>query len=109
MRRKEISARILGGVALALSVTAFTLGTAPFTPAMVLSVIALPLAVLSYILEARRLALLAVYWITASFLVVPLSRTLQFRLDYLLVLLGISGLVLTTVIYVTYSRTKSVV
>ncbi len=75
---------------------------------MILSVIALPLAVLSYFLEARRLALLAVYWIAASFLVVPVSRTLQIRIDYLLVLLGISGLVLTAVAFVTYSRTKPV-
>ncbi len=75
---------------------------------MILSVIALPLAVLSYFLEARRLALLTVYWVTASFLVVPVSRTLQIRIDYLLVLLGISGLVLTAVAFVTYSRTKPV-
>ncbi len=75
---------------------------------MILSVIALPLAVLSYFLEARRLALLTVYWVTASFLVVPVSRTLQFRIDYLLVLLGISGLVLTAIAFVTYSRTKPV-
>ncbi len=75
---------------------------------MILSVIALPPAILSYFLEARRLALLAVYWITASFLVVPVSRTLQFRIDYLLELLGISGLVLTAVAFVTYSRTKPV-
>ena len=91
-----------------MSMIAFVLGTAPFTPAMILSVIALPLAVLSYFLEARRLALLTVYWVTASFLVVPVSRILQIRIDYLLVLLGISGLVLTAVAFVTYSRIKPV-
>lgn len=108
MRRKRLSSRLLGGVALALSMMAFVLGTAPFTPAMVLSVIALPLAVLSYYLGARTFAFLAGYWITASFLVVPVSQTMRFRIDYLLVLFGIGGLVLTVVLYVIYSRTKSV-
>ena len=87
---------------------AFILSTAPFTPAMALSVIALPLAVLSYFLGTRRLALLAAYWITASFLVVPISQSLQFRIDYMLVLLGISGLALTAVVYVLRSHKKPV-
>ena len=108
MRRKEISARVLGGAALVLSVAAFILGTAPFTPAMFFSVIALPLAVLSYFLGARRVALLAGYWITASFLIVPVSRLFQIRIDYLLVLLGVSGLVLTAILFVAYNRTNSV-
>ena len=108
MRRKEITSRILGGIALAFSMIAFVLGTAPFTPGMFLSFIALPLAVLSYFLGARRVALLAGYWITASFLVVPVSRLFQIRIDYLLVLLGVSGLVLTAILYVAYNRTNSV-
>jgi hypothetical protein len=100
MRRKGFSPKALGGVALALSMMAFVLGTAPFTPAMALSVIALPLAVLSYYLGARNLAFLTFYWITASFLIIPLSRTMHFRIDYLLVLFGLGGLVLTVVLYV---------
>jgi hypothetical protein len=96
-----------GGIALALSLISFVLGTAPFTPATFLSVVALPLAVFSYFLGARRLAMLTIYWITASFLVVPVSETLQFRVDFLLVILGIGGLVLTAILYVTHRSTIS--
>jgi hypothetical protein len=109
MRHRGFGSRVPGSLALALSMMAFVLGTAPFTPAMALSVMALPLAVLSYYLGARNLAILTCYWITASFLVIPVSRTMHFRIDYLLVLFGIGGLVLTVILYVIYSRRNIIV
>lgn len=98
---------VCGGIALALALISFVLGAAPFTPATFLSVVALPLTVFSYFLGAWRLAMLTIYWIAASFLVAPVSETLQFRVDFLLVILGIGGLVLTAISYVTYRSTNS--
>lgn len=108
MSRKRTISKVSGSVALVLSMIAFVLGIAPLTPAIFLTVITLPLAVLSYILGTRRLALLTTYWIAASFLTVPVSQALQFQIDYLLVFLGIGGLALTAILYFKYRGTKLV-
>jgi hypothetical protein len=77
MARTRPIAPCLGLLAVLLSVIAFALGSAPFTPAKLLVFPALPLAGFSTLLGAPRLAGLAAYWSTATLLSVPLADRWQ--------------------------------
>ncbi len=60
----ELVARIaLGGALLA-----FLLGSAPFTPALLLAAIAIPIGGLTHFLGSRRLSATTLYWAISSFL-----------------------------------------
>ena len=82
---------VLGSAALCLSLASFILGSAPFAPALALVFVALPLALVSAFLGSRRVAAVTLYFSVASWLVMPLAQALSFRLDALLVILGIIG------------------
>ena len=95
---------ILGSISAALALTSFILGSAPFTPALVLVFLAVPLALVSGLLGAWRLAAITVYFSIAAWIVVPISRELSFRIDYLLALTALLGAVIGGILYYGYKR-----
>jgi hypothetical protein len=97
----------LGGFALLLSLIAYILGSAPFTPAIVLTYVSVPAAFLTYLLGASRLSILAVYFGALAWFVVPLSEALPIRLDYLLALCFGLGFVLGVFLYANYRRVRA--
>ena len=106
MREPGLKSKFSAGIALTMGVIAFALGSAPFTPALVLALFAIPLAVSCLFLGAWRLSIAAIYWASAALTVIPLSRRLTLQLDESLILLGVAGFVLSSVLYVDYSRKR---
>ena len=98
----------LGWLALIFALLAYTLGSAPFTPAMVLLLLALPLALVTGLMGAWRLALVTVYFSTAAWFVIPLAKGLAFRIDYLLALMGLIGIILGGSLVYFYRRTSRI-
>ena len=94
----------VASIALFLSLVAFLLGSAPFTPALVLSVAGLPMALYGLYRGAWRRSILALYWATAALLAVPLADVLRFRVDMVLSILGGCGLILAAAFWVNYRR-----
>ena len=97
----------VASIALFLSLVAFLLGSAPFTPAVALSVAALPIAAYDLYRGAWRLSILAGYWAIAALLTVPLATVLQFRIDVMLAVLGGCGSILAAAFWVDYRRVNA--
>lgn len=106
MAAADNTARFLGSITLIASITAFIVGSGPFTPGLVMAAVAIPLAVLIIFLGARRLALATLYWAVAAFMPVPLSRWTDFRVDYVLVFLGFVGILVTLGLYFHYMNAR---
>ena len=90
-----------------MALTAFVLGSAPFTPALVLAVLAIPIAFTCVFLGAWRTSAVALYWAVAALLAVPVARALHFRVDLAMSMLGVVGLTLSSILYASYARTRS--
>tara|TARA_R110002124_G_scaffold285073_1_gene463162 strand:- start:967 stop:1293 length:327 start_codon:yes stop_codon:yes gene_type:complete len=103
----EKSAVWLGGVALVFSIIAYVLGSAAFHPAMVLTYASAPIAFLAYLFGASRLPILAVYFSVMAWFVVPLSKALPVRIDYLLALCFVSGCILGVFLYANYRHSRA--
>ncbi len=99
---------IPGALSLTLALVAFILGSAPFTPALALLLLALPLAILSVFMGAWRLTLVSVYFSVAICAVIFLAGQTPFRIDHLLLLLGIVGIVLGGTLLYFYRRTLAI-
>ena len=99
---------IPGALSLSLALIAFVLGSAPFTPALALLLLALPLALLSGFMGAWRLAVVSVYFSVAICFVVFLVGQPPFRVDHFLLLLGIVGIVLGGTLLYFYRRTLAI-
>ncbi len=104
--REDRRGLTLGSIALLLSLIAFTLGSAPFAPAIVLGLLAIPLALLAALLGSWRLSLVSFYFANAAWLVVPTARALQLRIDYALVLFALFGLLIAVGLCCDYRRRK---
>ncbi len=89
-----------------MALIAFVLGSAPFTPALVLAVIALPLAITCAFFGVRRLSAITIYWATAALLAVPISPLLQLEVEVFLSSLGVVGLLFSAFLYYSYTRSK---
>ena len=100
---------ILSSLAVVLSLVSFVLGSAPFTPAMLLVLVAAPLALVSALLGAWRRAIITVYFSMATWFVLPISRELFFRIDYLLVFMALIGAVIGGILYYDYKRKVHVI
>lgn len=98
---------LLGGFALLLSLIAYILGSAPFTPAILLTYVSVPAAFLAYLMGVSRLPILAVYFGALAWSVVPLSDALPIRLDYLLILCFVLGCIFAVFLYANYRRVRS--
>jgi hypothetical protein len=105
MTKQRTIRLVPGSLALILAVTAYILGSAPFTPALALLLLALPLALLSAFMGAWRLALLTLYFATAICFIVFFAGFLSIRLDYLLALLGVIGIALGGALFYFYQQT----
>jgi len=108
MRKTNHISKFTVVVALVMAIIAFVLGSAAFTPSLVLAVIALPLAIACSYFGVWRLSTITVYWAIAAFITVPISRNLHMEVDTSLVILGVAGLMLSTFLYINYERTKPV-
>jgi hypothetical protein len=100
-------AKLIASAALVMAISAFMLGSAPFTPAMILAVVAIPLAVANIFLGMPRLSVSTLYWAVAAFMSVPLSGWLQIRIDHTLVALAIVGIAVSSSLYLHYVRERS--
>jgi uncharacterized membrane protein len=96
------TSRVLGTLALLGALVAFALGSAPFTPALMLAPAALPLAIIAGLLGSRRLASISLYWAIAALLANPLAATWRLRVDGLLLAFTILGLLLSAVVYIRH-------
>ena len=92
-----------------MALIAFVLGSAPFTPALILVIIALPMAVGCSFFGVWRLSAITVYWAIAAFLAVPIAGSLPIGVDVSLVILGFVGLALSAFLYSNYERAKPVI
>ena len=107
MRVAEGITKSVASFALVMALVAFVLGSAPFTPALALAAVAIPIALSTLLLGMRRLSIVTIYWALAAFLSVPLSRWLLVRLDYMLVILAAVGIALSSMFLLQYVRTNS--
>jgi hypothetical protein len=102
MRKPNRISKWTVSVALVMALIAFVLGSAPFTPAIFLTVIALPLAVACSFFGVWRLSTVSIYWALAAFPASPI-----FGVDVSPVSLGVAGLTLSAFLYFTYALAKS--
>jgi hypothetical protein len=96
----------VSSAAVAMAIGAFVLGSAPFTPALVLAVLVVPIACTCIFLGAWRTSAVAIYWAVAALVAVPAARAFHFRIDFVLLALGVIGLVLSAILYAAYARTR---
>jgi len=95
---------VLGFIATTMALLSFILGSAPFTPAMLLVFPAVLLATVAALFGSWRLDVITVYFSTASWFVVPMVDELAFRIDYLLLLLGAFGAAMGAALFYGYKR-----
>ena len=98
----------LGSIALVLALLSFILGSAPFTPAMVLVFVSVPLALVSGYLGSWRLAVITIYFSITSLSVIPISKELSLRIDFLLILMGVAGAIIGGALFYEYKRVTNV-
>ena len=103
--RESRSAVWVGILALVLSLVAFALGSAPFTPSLVLTFLSIPLAFVAYLLGGWRLPALAIYFGVMAWLVVPISSLLPVAVDHLLIFSTVLGCILGCLLYNSFSST----
>ncbi len=106
MREPGLKSKLLVGIALIMAVVAFVLGSAPFTPALILALFAILLAVSCLFFGVWRLSIVTIYWAVAALTVIPLSRLTSLQVDESLILLGVAGVVFSSILYLDYSRKK---
>ena len=108
MRNANLISKLTVGLALIMALVAFVLGSAPFTPALVLAVISLPMAIICLFFGVWRLSTIAIYWAIAAILAVPMGEFLPFGIDGMLVIFGIAGAVLSAFLYKSFVQTKPI-
>jgi len=108
MRNANRLSKFIVSLALIMALIAFALGSAPFTPALILAIIALPMAIGCAFFGVLRLSIITVYWAIAAFLAVPMAGSFPIGVDVSLVILGIVGLSLSAFLYTNYERAKLV-
>jgi uncharacterized membrane protein YvlD (DUF360 family) len=72
---------------------------------MALTVIAIPLAIVSWVLGAFRLAIVSLYFSCAAWVPFLIARDAWVRADYLLAVLGAIGLGILGILFYRYVRT----
>lgn len=100
MRRSTIGC-ILGSVSAMLSMLSVFLSSAPFTPAIVVNVLTVPLALVAILVGAWRTGVLTLYWALCAGLALP-NVVSAVRIEYLLVLLHLLGGALAVGLFVQY-------
>lgn len=96
----------IAAISLALALTAFVLGSAPFTPALSLAFLAMPIGALGLHLGAARTSCLAFFWSFAALLTTPLANVLGIRFDVILVIFAAFGVLLAVTLFFHYHRNE---
>ena len=86
---------------------AYVPSTGPFTPAIVLTFVALGGAVIAALLGALRLAAITFFMVCATFIVVSRSFSGLIRVEYLMLVLAVVAVVFTVILYGQYKRQAS--
>lgn len=108
MRKANRLSRFTIIAALIMALIAFVLGSAPFTPAHVLAVIALPLAIVCSFFGVWRLSIITAYWALAAFLTGPAFHIRYVRVDIALLIFAAMGIALSVFLYFSYLRSRAV-
>ena len=108
MRKPGRIAKFFSIVSLIMGVVAFVLGSAPFTPALMLAVVALPIVVVTIFQGAWRVSVMAAYYSVAALYTVPTADFIGLYVDKTLLILGVFGVVVGIVLFVEYIRGKSI-
>ena len=99
--------KIAASIAVALAVISFVLGSAPFTPALALGAVVLPMALITLVRGMSRTSLVAIYWTLASLFSAPFSKWFLLRIDYVLAVFTIVGVSASFFLLYRYLRSKS--
>jgi len=94
----------IGAISLILASLAYVPSTGPFTPAMLLTFVALGGAIIAALLGALRLAAITFFMVCATFIVASRSFSGLVRVDYLMVALAIVAIVFGIILYGQYKR-----
>ena len=103
VQRSKSGARV-GATSLILASLAYVPSTGPFTPAMLLTLVALGGAIIAASLGALRLAAVTFFMVCATFILASRSLTGLVRVDYLMVALAIVAVVFGLVLFAQYKR-----
>lgn len=106
MRKASIGC-VLGSVAATLSMLSVSLSSAPFTPAIVVNLLSVPLALVAITMGAWRTGFLTLYWALCAALALP-NVLSTVRVDYLLVLLHLLGVGASVALFVQHRRSLGV-
>ena len=102
----NLVAKIAVGTALVMAVISFVLGWAPFHPALLLSYLAIPIAMVSALFGVWRMSVLALYWSVAALFTVPVSRVTPLMTTDVLIFSATIGAMLTLFLVVSYTRSR---
>ena len=103
--RKRLIGEIIGSIAALLAFVSIFFSAAPFTPAVVINFITIPIGVTAIFFQAWRNGSLAIYWALSAFLVFPtVLRSVQFECVLIAVL--IVGLALCLFLLHNYRKTQ---
>lgn len=108
MANPRRAASVFGLISLVMALLAFLLGSAPFTPALGLTIVAVPLAVVSGFYGAWRIGVVSIYFSCAAWLPLLAVRSINIRLDYMLAALGMIGLGIAGALLYEYMRSVRV-
>lgn len=97
-------AKAIPPVGLLFALLAFGPGAAPFTPALGLAYLALPLALVDLYLGYRRTALVTAYWAAAALVAEPVAIRFLIRFDHSLLLLAAVGAAISGACLWHYAR-----
>jgi hypothetical protein len=95
-------------ISLVMAIIAFILGSAPFTPALILVAIAFPMALVTSFLGNWRVSIIAMYYSLAAIGAIPIAQSSGLRIDYILAIFGAIGLILGSTLYFIYARSKQI-
>jgi hypothetical protein len=106
MAKPRRAGKVLGSISLMMALISFGVGFAPFTPAMILTVVSIPLAIVSWVLGAFRLGIASLYFGCAAWMPFILPTGGPIRHDYLIAVLGVMGIVISGILFRGYLRTS---
>lgn len=101
---KMTTKHYIGIFAITLSWGAMVLGSAPFTPAVLLCGVTLPASLVIGVLGAWRLSLIGVWFGFSALIASPMSGVEPFRLDRFMVFVSLVGGILGIILAVHYRR-----
>lgn len=105
---KKYVRRTIGVLALFLSLAAFYLGSAPFTPAVLLTAVSAPLAIIAIIVRAWRLGALALYFSIFALLTSPALVVGPFKSDNFFFGVAIVGLAIAVALWSSWRHSAKV-